>query len=218
MTVSIRLPFNGSYPITQKFGENPEVYSKFGKPGHNSIDFGMPTGTPIFAAADGVVAKIGWDAAGYGNYLILQHQGFQTLYARLNRVLVKYRDTVQEGDHIADSGNTGFSSGPHLHFELRIPSFSGAYNKGEVDPLQFVKAVERSQQFSNDEMRLRVVADIFNVRDNPSMQAQVLSTLSRDKEIIPLALRIEDAWRVWAKHELGWSAIVYDGAILMCEA
>ncbi len=185
MTASIRLPFNGSYPITQKFGENPEVYAKFGKSGHNGIDFGMPIGTPIFAAADGMVTKIGWDAAGYGNYLILQHQGFQTLYAHLNRVLVKYKDMVKEGQHVADSGNTGFSSGPHLHFELRIPGFSGAYNKGEVDPLQFVKAVERSQQSSNDEMRLRVVADSLNVRDNPSMQAQVLSTLSRDKEISP---------------------------------
>lgn len=146
MTISIQLPFNGAYPVTQEFGENPEIYSRFGKPGHNGVDFGCPTGTEIIAASDGEIINIGYDPSGYGNFIKIQHNGFATLYAHLSKINTVIGARVSAGEVIGLSDNTGYSTGPHLHFELRIAGFPGAYNQGEVNPLMFLGAVETKPQ------------------------------------------------------------------------
>lgn len=186
MNIAIRKPFVGEYPMTQGFGENPEIYSQFGKPGHNGVDWALPIGTPVLAAADGAIVKIGWDPKGYGNYVILQHNGFQTLYAHLNYVVVKFGDNVKEGQRIGDSGTTGFSTGPHLHFELRVPGAPGAYNKGEIDPLSFLKASDIS---NNEQVKLEigktytVKASELNVRRSPSLNAEILGRLQQGEKV-----------------------------------
>ncbi len=91
--------------------------------GHNAIDFGAPIGTNIYAALDGVVTLVrsdsGWNG-GYGNYVVIKHKnGVQTLYAHLDTVSVKKGDNISKSEIIAKSGNTGRSTGPHLHFEVR---------------------------------------------------------------------------------------------------
>lgn len=127
----VRLPFDGKFRMTQGFAERPEVYKRYGLLGHNGIDWGMKVGTPILAVADGKVAEAkfkddpkGWDADGYGNYLKLEHSWGESLYAHLSRIDVAEGNTVKEGDPIALSGNTGFSSGPHLHFGMRVKPFN----------------------------------------------------------------------------------------------
>lgn len=91
--------------------------------GYNGVDFGAPTGTPIVAAADGVVivekGSSRW-YGGYGNYIVIEHtNGSQTLYAHNSKNLVSVGDTVKKGQEIGLVGSTGRSTGPHLHFEVR---------------------------------------------------------------------------------------------------
>lgn len=91
--------------------------------GYNSVDFGAPTGTPILAAADGVVIVekgAGKWYGGYGNYIVIEHDnGTQTLYSHNSKNLVNVGDTVKQGQTIGLVGSTGRSTGPHLHFEVR---------------------------------------------------------------------------------------------------
>lgn len=90
--------------------------------GHNGIDVGAPAGTPVYASAAGtvIVAKNdGGYNGGYGNYIVINHGGTQTLYAHLSSVEVSVGSSVAQGDHIGAVGNTGRSTGDHLHFEVR---------------------------------------------------------------------------------------------------
>lgn len=91
--------------------------------GHNGIDIAAPEGTPILAAADGNVSLVrggdGWNG-GYGNYIVITHQnGVQTLYAHLSSIDVLKGQKVNKGQKIGGMGNTGKSTGVHLHFEVR---------------------------------------------------------------------------------------------------
>jgi len=90
--------------------------------GYNAVDFGAPIGTPIYAAAGGqvIISRSGGWNGGYGNYVVIKHDnGSQTLYAHASEVNVAAGDWVSQGDRIASVGNTGRSTGPHLHFEVR---------------------------------------------------------------------------------------------------
>jgi murein DD-endopeptidase MepM/ murein hydrolase activator NlpD len=90
--------------------------------GHNGVDLGAHTGTPIWAAADGVVivARSGGWNGGYGSYVVIAHNnGTQTLYGHMSSVAALVGETVSQGDVIGYVGSTGESTGPHLHFEVR---------------------------------------------------------------------------------------------------
>lgn len=90
--------------------------------GHNGIDIGAAQGTPVLASAGGrvIIAKVGGYNGGYGNLIIISHQGgIQTVYAHLSSVFVSSGQTVAQGQTIGSVGNTGRSTGPHLHFEVR---------------------------------------------------------------------------------------------------
>jgi murein DD-endopeptidase MepM/ murein hydrolase activator NlpD len=106
-------------PITQPFGPNFDPFT--GAPGfHPGIDFGAALGTPIHAAGDGVVVYAGLES-GYGNYTCINHgNGIATCYAHQSLLLVKVGDQVKRGQVIGLVGSTGYSTGPHLHFEVRI--------------------------------------------------------------------------------------------------
>jgi murein DD-endopeptidase MepM/ murein hydrolase activator NlpD len=95
---------------------------------HRGIDIANATGTPIYAAADGVVESAGWNRGGYGKLVDLRHpDGSITRYAHNSKLLVKAGQVVQQGQTIALMGSTGFSTGPHSHFEIH-PSGKGAVN------------------------------------------------------------------------------------------
>ena len=90
--------------------------------GHNAVDLGAPVGTSVYAAASGrvIIAKSsGWNG-GYGNYIVISHpNGAQTLYGHLSTLNIFAGQNVAKGDNIGRVGNTGLSTGPHLHFEIR---------------------------------------------------------------------------------------------------
>ena len=99
---------------------------------HKGIDWATPTGTPVYASCGGTVTRAGW-GSGYGYVVYIDHEdGRQTRYGHLSKVLVSVGDTVKQGERIALSGNTGVSTGPHLHFEILI-------NGTQVDPLKYLQ-------------------------------------------------------------------------------
>lgn len=86
---------------------------------HTGTDFSAPVGTRVLATADGVVASSGFDK-GYGKKVVIDHGfGYQTIYAHLSKAVVRQGQHIRRGDVIAFSGNTGLSTGPHLHYEVR---------------------------------------------------------------------------------------------------
>jgi murein DD-endopeptidase MepM/ murein hydrolase activator NlpD len=88
---------------------------------HSGVDMALPLGTPVVAADDGVVLLVGQDPLGYGTYIVLGHRdGLTTLYGHLSAAEVKAMDQVIQGQPIGLEGSTGNSTGPHLHFELRV--------------------------------------------------------------------------------------------------
>ena len=100
---------------------------------HRGIDIAAPVGTPILAAAPGVVVTAGWNSGGYGNLVEIKHpDGSLTLYAHNSRILVRRGQDVQQGEQISEMGSTGYSTGPHLHFEVH-PS-----GRGAVNPMAFL--------------------------------------------------------------------------------
>ena len=119
------MPFSSTPRLTQQFGETAFARAnslKYGRPFHDGVDFGLPHGTQLFAAADGVIAGTGnTDLAPrcelWGKWITIEHPfGLTTLYAHLSLIKVRVGQTVKRGDLIGYSGNTGFSTGPHLHF------------------------------------------------------------------------------------------------------
>ena len=98
---------------------------------HKGIDWATPIGTAIYASSGGTVTKAGW-GSGYGYVIYIKHpDGRETRYGHLSKVLVSPGQSVKQGQKIALSGNTGRSTGPHLHFEIRI-------NGVAVNPLKYL--------------------------------------------------------------------------------
>ena len=122
-------------PISQPFGPTTLVlepplgpYPHF----HTGLDLADPAGTPVQAAADGIVVAAATGRVGYGNYIIVAHgHGVETLYGHLDALAVAVGDSVVQGQVIGFEGSTGFSTGPHLHFEVRV---DGQF----VDPLVYL--------------------------------------------------------------------------------
>jgi len=124
-------PVPGHYSISSLFGNRLHPISKEYKM-HTGIDVEAPRKTPIVAAQTGTVVFANW-FAGYGKAIIMDHGGgYTTLYAHLDVIDVEVGKVYKKGETIALSGNTGYSTGPHLHFEVRM---NGDY----VDPLTYVK-------------------------------------------------------------------------------
>ncbi|NPA59335.1 MAG: M23 family metallopeptidase, partial [Epsilonproteobacteria bacterium] len=119
--------------ITSKFGyrTHPTLHRK---EFHRGLDMKAAMKTPVFATADGIVEYAGYHKkSGYGRLVIIQHNyGFKTYFGHLNKIVIKSGQFVKKGDLIAYTGNSGMSSGPHLHYEIRFIA-------RPVDPALFVK-------------------------------------------------------------------------------
>ncbi|MCI5108896.1 MAG: peptidoglycan DD-metalloendopeptidase family protein [Candidatus Pacebacteria bacterium] len=109
--------------ITQYFGKTSDSGRLYASGTHNGVDFGIPTGSKILSAASGVVRESGNTDVGsclsYGKWVLVDHEnGLSTLYAHLSSISVKSGQTVNSGSILGYSGNTGYSTGPHLHFTV----------------------------------------------------------------------------------------------------
>jgi|SRR3990167_11122691 len=132
--------------ITQKFGERPEVYKQFGMDAHDALDLktryiDSPLGhMEVMASHDGVISELVYGKTGYGNYIKIMKKGLgETLYAHLSQIKVAKNQIVKQGQIIGITGNTGFSSAPHLHFSFR-PEKNDMKNGyfGRIDPTPYL--------------------------------------------------------------------------------
>jgi murein DD-endopeptidase MepM/ murein hydrolase activator NlpD len=131
--------------ISQAFGANPEIYAKFGLPGHEGLDFRAPMNTNVYACADGEVFKVenDPDVHPYGKHIRIRHtNGYRTIYAHLSECRVSVGQHVKTKQIIGKADSTGNSSGSHLHLTLKR---DGATEKGEtnyrgdiIDPTPFM--------------------------------------------------------------------------------
>ena len=118
VSIPSRSPLD-SATVTSNFGMRTHPVLG-GRRGHKGIDLAMPTGTPVYATADGVIGKAEWFSS-YGLYIAIEHGGnIQTRYGHLSRLNVAAGQKVRKGDLIGYVGSTGRSTGPHLHYEVRI--------------------------------------------------------------------------------------------------
>ena len=120
------MPVKGSFRYTSGFG------MRWGRM-HSGTDFAGAHGMPIYATADGIVTEAEW-SSGYGRMVTIQHEfGIETRYAHLSRIRVREGERVSRGDRIGDMGNTGRSTGTHLHYEVRVGGKA-------VNPMIYIKA------------------------------------------------------------------------------
>ena len=116
--------------VTSYYGPRKSHYAKRIKM-HEGIDIGAPSGFPINATADGVISYAG-KKPGFGNFIKIKHgYGIETIYAHAKKLFVKSGQKIKRGQKIASVGSTGYSTGPHVHYEVRV-------NAVPVDPLYFI--------------------------------------------------------------------------------
>ncbi len=116
--------------LSSGFGKRTQP-KKGASTNHKGVDWAIPTGTAVKASCGGTVVKAGW-GSGYGYVIYINHEdGRQTRYGHLSKILVSNGDKVSQGQKIALSGNTGVSTGPHLHFEILIKG-------SQVNPLKYL--------------------------------------------------------------------------------
>lgn len=125
-------PVLSAFRFTSGFGPRSDPKTG-GTRMHEGTDFAAGHGTPIYSTADGVVTHAGW-LGGYGRLVKIKHQfGIETRYAHMSRIRVNVGDRVSRGDRIGDMGNSGRSTGTHLHYEVRL-------NGKPVNPMTYIKA------------------------------------------------------------------------------
>jgi murein DD-endopeptidase MepM/ murein hydrolase activator NlpD len=119
-------------PVRENFRFTSGYGMRWGRM-HEGTDFAGPIGTPIYSTADGVVTFAGW-SSGYGRLIKIQHEfGIETRYAHLNAIRVQVGQRVSQGERIGDMGNSGRSTGPHLHYEIRVGG-------SPLNPMTYIRA------------------------------------------------------------------------------
>jgi murein DD-endopeptidase MepM/ murein hydrolase activator NlpD len=141
ISVPSRMPLEGAQ-LTSGYGmrTHPVLGSRRQ---HQGIDLAAPTGTPVYATADGVVGRADWYSS-YGLYISVNHgAAMETRYAHLSRLAVTAGDFVKKGDVIGYVGSTGRSTGPHLHYEVRVEGVA-------VNPIPYMVESETQLAYARD--------------------------------------------------------------------
>lgn len=137
------------FRLTQPFGVNPDIYRRFGMKGHNGLDYAGPNPgdkIPCYAAFSGTVTRVGYDAGGFGKYVrvVSDDRSTEATYAHLDSIDVKAGDHVGTHRQLGIIGTTGYSSGVHLHFQIRLLYQGEVQNydngfKGAIDPAPLIQ-------------------------------------------------------------------------------
>lgn len=139
MELKIGYPLLDTFPITFDFGEAPYWYTKvFGYP-HNGLDFGCPEGTSVLATDEGEVIYTDDVPDSGGTGVIIKHSWGSSLYWHLSKIFAKSGQHVGRGAVIGLSGSTGFSTGPHLHFAIKVTNAPNEAMRGLADPKLYIE-------------------------------------------------------------------------------
>lgn len=137
------LPTKTLYYVTQVFGVNPQNYKPYA--GHMGIDYGTPVGVPIYASADGVITETPLLTSGYGRHIKMKiANDIVLVYGHLSQCSVVVGQTVKAKEYLGLTGGSksdpycGYSTGPHLHYEVRVPGLEGNGYGGAVDPMPYL--------------------------------------------------------------------------------
>lgn len=142
ISVPSRMPLEGAQ-LTSNYGMRTHPVLG-GRRNHTGIDLAAPTGTPIYATADGVIGRADWYSS-YGLYISINHgASMETRYAHLSRLAVAAGDNVKKGDLIGYVGSTGRSTGPHLHYEVRVDGLA-------VNPIPYMVESEAQLAYVRDQ-------------------------------------------------------------------
>lgn len=141
--ISLAKPYAGDHPVNLGFGaviEDPgvkKIYDNYGLAGHDGIDFDLAAGTPVLAADAGLVVRAG--PGDYGETLVIEHSWGRSYYGHLSQILVEVGRQVAKGENIALSGNTGLTTGAHLHFGIKLNQndIRNGYF-GKIDPAVYL--------------------------------------------------------------------------------
>ena len=200
--MNLTYPFKGTWPVSQQFGD---VYTDAS--GHRGIDFALYFGTPVLAAAKGTVIKIGCDPSGYGNYVTLSHaDNYRSIYAHLSSISVRTGEYVRSGQTLGESGNSGRSTGAHLHFEVLKDGISV-----DPEPLFGEAAIPDEEAVSPDAWT--VACDQLCVRSGPGIVYPIVDQLTNGAQIKPLEI-VSTRWARIGQDR--WTALIYSG-INLCE-
>lgn len=202
---TLSYPVSSHFPITQHFGENPQWYPLTN--GHNGVDWGLPLHTPVYASSDGIIVRVSKDDTGYGNHIRIKHpNNFLTLYGHLdsydwNSVFVG--DQVTEGQLIGYSGNTGRSTGPHLHFELRE-------NNTAIDPIPYLtKPTPTPDLFPIFDLEVdNDTTPYLNIRSGPGLTYPIIGRYQPGDKMTVLDFETDT---VWVRTGEGVVAMKYKG-------
>ena len=141
ISVPSRMPLEGA-ALTSGFGMRTHPVLG-GRRQHQGIDLAAPSGTPVYATADGIVSRADWYSS-YGLYISVNHgASMETRYAHLSRLAVAAGDNVKKGDLIGYVGSTGRSTGPHLHYEVRVDGLA-------VNPSPYMVESEAQLAYARD--------------------------------------------------------------------
>lgn len=141
------VPDPSRYRMSSPFGYRTDPFTGASRM-HTGLDFAMKIGNPVYATGDGVVESVKFEFFGYGNSITIKHGfGYETIYAHLNSVKVIEGMKVKRGDCIGESGKSGRSSGPHLHYEV-------VYKGRKVNPANYLDMSMSVQEYS-DMLRMR---------------------------------------------------------------
>lgn len=159
--------------ISQGFGENPQIYAQFGMKGHNGIDIAADTGTPIYASHAGRV-RYTTDTSGYGGHARITDSEKETIYGHMSKFEGTSRN-VKEGDVIGYVGSTGFSTGPHLHFGIKVfPINNNNGYSGSIDPMPFLKSMNQTKPYlAKDGKTILLVTPMAMDFENFKKQASI---------------------------------------------
>ncbi len=237
MVFRMRWPTQRS-TITQRFGENPGVYGKFGLPGHEGVDLVAAEGSEVFAVADGLVSDVRLDGFSdpmlkpYGNQVRIQHSdGYETIYAHLLQAVVVRGQWVRGRQLIGLAGNTGHSTGAHLHLSLKKQGATVAgittYPYDLIDPEPFLAGPGSGETEGfpiPKEPTLELEVDspavgYLNVRALPFVGSPVLTRVDHGSSLGALedvnVARVKVGWEgqwLWVQTpggDVGWVAARY---------
>lgn len=149
-------PLPGQPLVTQGFGQNADVYSKYGMACHNGVDFGIPEGTVVYAPHDGTVTVKDSGAKDYGLHVVITDGRRHSVLAHLSSVSATDGMKISQGDPVGKSGKTGDATGPHLHWTFKllkngVAEFQNNGFQGAVDPSALTR-LWLDQSLLNDAM------------------------------------------------------------------